>query len=175
MSLKLLELTQFAWPNLSIYFNFLCAVPRNDVIESIRFLMRPPVNHSTMLTTKPEINRSIDLKWLAASISFYFATHNCVISANNSNWTLFSDVSASCCPTLPLAARQTQLTQSLFIYIAAMTLHILLPPSFSAILFACTDHCVCVRLLLQRVSSPAGDPSTCLLMIHFTSPLINVS
>ena len=25
MSLKLLELTQFTWPNLSIYFNFLCA------------------------------------------------------------------------------------------------------------------------------------------------------
>ena len=29
--------------NLSIYFNFLCAVPRDDVIESTRFLMRPPV------------------------------------------------------------------------------------------------------------------------------------
>ena len=43
LSLKLLELTQFAWPNLSIYFNFLCAVPRDDVIESTRFLMRPPV------------------------------------------------------------------------------------------------------------------------------------
>ena len=43
VSLKLLELTQFAWPNLSIYFNFLCAVPRDDVIESTRFLMRPPV------------------------------------------------------------------------------------------------------------------------------------
>ena len=41
--LKLLELTQFAWPNLSIYFNFLCTVPRDDVIESTRFLMRPPV------------------------------------------------------------------------------------------------------------------------------------
>ena len=48
MSLKLLQLTQFAWPYLSIYFNFLCAVPRGDVIESTRFLMRPPVNHSTM-------------------------------------------------------------------------------------------------------------------------------
>ena len=43
VSLKLLELTQFAWPNLSIYFNFLSAVPRDDVIESTRFLMRPPV------------------------------------------------------------------------------------------------------------------------------------
>ena len=43
VSLKLLELTQFALPNLSIYFNFLCAVPRADVIESTRFLMRPPV------------------------------------------------------------------------------------------------------------------------------------
>ena len=42
VSLKLLELTQFAWPTLSIYFNFLCAVPRDDVIESPRFLMRPP-------------------------------------------------------------------------------------------------------------------------------------
>ena len=47
-SVKLLELTQFALPNLSIYFNFLCAVPRDDVIESTRFLMRPPVNHSTV-------------------------------------------------------------------------------------------------------------------------------
>ena len=28
---------------LSIYFNFLCAVSRDDVIESTRFLMRPPV------------------------------------------------------------------------------------------------------------------------------------
>ena len=42
-SLKSLQLTQFAWPNLSIYFNFLCAVPHDDVIESTRFLMRPPV------------------------------------------------------------------------------------------------------------------------------------
>ena len=41
--LKLLESTQFAWPNLSNYFNFLCAIPRYDVIESTRFLMRPPV------------------------------------------------------------------------------------------------------------------------------------
>ena len=29
-------------------FLFLCAVPRDDVMESTRFLMRPPVNHSTM-------------------------------------------------------------------------------------------------------------------------------
>ena len=43
VSLKLLELTQFAWPNQSIYFNFLCAVPRDDVIESTCFLMKPPV------------------------------------------------------------------------------------------------------------------------------------
>ena len=43
VSLKLLELTQFAWPNLSIYFNFLCSVPSDDVIESTRSLMRPPV------------------------------------------------------------------------------------------------------------------------------------
>ena len=43
VSLNLLELTQFAWPNLSIYFNFLCAVPRDVIIESTRFLMRPPV------------------------------------------------------------------------------------------------------------------------------------
>ena len=49
VSLKLLKLTQFAWPNLSIYFNFLCAVPCDYVIESARFLMRPPVNHSTMV------------------------------------------------------------------------------------------------------------------------------
>ena len=51
VSLKLLQSTQFVWPNLSIYFNFLCAVPRDDVIESTRFLMRPPVNHSTMVGT----------------------------------------------------------------------------------------------------------------------------
>ena len=43
VSLKLPELTQFAWPNLSIYFNFLCAVPRDDVVESARFLMRPVI------------------------------------------------------------------------------------------------------------------------------------
>ena len=49
VSLKLLELTQFTWPNLSIYFNFLCAVPRDDVIESPRFLMRPPVMRSPWL------------------------------------------------------------------------------------------------------------------------------
>ena len=43
VALNLLELTQFAWPNLSIYFNFLCTVPRGDVIKRTRFLMRPPV------------------------------------------------------------------------------------------------------------------------------------
>ena len=43
VSLKSLELTQFAWPNLLIYFNFSCAVLRDDVIESTRFLMRPRV------------------------------------------------------------------------------------------------------------------------------------
>ena len=37
LSLNLLELTQFAWPNLSIYFNFSCTIPRDDVIESPRF------------------------------------------------------------------------------------------------------------------------------------------
>ena len=43
VSLKSLELIQFAWPTLSIYFKFLCAVPSDDVIESPLFLMRPPV------------------------------------------------------------------------------------------------------------------------------------
>ena len=43
VSLKLLELTQFAWPNLSIYFNFSCVVPRDDVIKKTRFLLRPSV------------------------------------------------------------------------------------------------------------------------------------
>ena len=43
VSLKLVELNQFVWPNVSIYFNLLCAVPRDDVIEGTRFLMRPPV------------------------------------------------------------------------------------------------------------------------------------
>ena len=35
----LLEQNQFEWPNLSIYFNFLCAVPRGDVTKKTRFLM----------------------------------------------------------------------------------------------------------------------------------------
>ena len=53
VSLKFLELTQYAWPNLSIYFNFLCAVPRGDVIESTHFLMRPPkVYLSTGIPTR---------------------------------------------------------------------------------------------------------------------------
>ena len=43
VSLKLLELTEFAWPNLSVYLTFLCADLRHDVIESTRFVMRPPV------------------------------------------------------------------------------------------------------------------------------------
>ena len=54
--IKIAQLTQFAWPNLSIYFNLLCAVPRDDVIDSTRFLMRPPVNHSTMAPTEPVLN-----------------------------------------------------------------------------------------------------------------------
>ena len=49
VSFKLRELTQFAWPNPPIYFNFPSAVPRDDVIESTRFMMRPPVSfHHTM-------------------------------------------------------------------------------------------------------------------------------
>ena len=48
LKVVLLELTQFPSPNLSIYCNCSCAVPRDDVIKSPRFLMRPPVNHSTM-------------------------------------------------------------------------------------------------------------------------------
>ena len=59
VSLKLLELSQFAWPNLSIYSNFLCALPRDDVIESTRFLMRPPVNHSTMICTAPKADTDV--------------------------------------------------------------------------------------------------------------------
>ena len=35
VSLKLLELTQFAWPNLSIYFNFLFAVLRDEAIYRV--------------------------------------------------------------------------------------------------------------------------------------------
>ena len=52
VSLKLLELNQFAWPN---YSNLLCAVPRDDVIESTRFLMRPPVSfhHGTQYDLSP--------------------------------------------------------------------------------------------------------------------------
>ena len=58
VSLKLLELTHFAWPNLSIYYNFLCAVRREDVIESTRFLMRPPVNHSTIVVSPKFFQRA---------------------------------------------------------------------------------------------------------------------
>ena len=60
VSLKLLELTQFTWPNLSINFHFLWAVPRDDVIESTRFLMRAPVNHSTMIVT----NSKLFIMWM---------------------------------------------------------------------------------------------------------------
>ena len=59
--LKLLELTQFAWPNLSIYFNFLCAMPRDDVIERTRFLMRPPV--STPQCTKVCVPHAVYGSW----------------------------------------------------------------------------------------------------------------
>ena len=51
VSLKSLQLTQFAWPNLSICFNFLCVDPRDDVIETTRFLMRPPVTFNGSTTT----------------------------------------------------------------------------------------------------------------------------
>ena len=40
---------KIARPYVSIYVNFLCDVPRDDVIESTRFLMRPPVIHFTMM------------------------------------------------------------------------------------------------------------------------------
>ena len=39
--------------------NFLCAVPRYDVIEGTRFLMRPPVIHSTMVLKVSELNNSV--------------------------------------------------------------------------------------------------------------------
>ena len=42
MALNLLEVTEFASLNLSLYFNFLRAVPRCDVIKRTRFLIRPP-------------------------------------------------------------------------------------------------------------------------------------
>ena len=59
VSLKLLELTQFAWPNQSIYFNFSCAVPRDDVIESTRFLMRPPVVLLFLYRRSSRLNNSL--------------------------------------------------------------------------------------------------------------------
>ena len=58
LSLKLLELTQFARPNLSIYINFYSSVPRDDVIESTRFLMRPPVIIPPWIRV-PQCNTSI--------------------------------------------------------------------------------------------------------------------
>ena len=71
VSLNLLELTQFAWPNLSIYFNFSCAVPRDDVIESTRFLMRPPVNHPPwyILWSMKEVH--LFSKWAVVFDKFY--------------------------------------------------------------------------------------------------------
>ena len=75
VSLKFLELTHFAWPNLSIYFNFLCAVPRDDVIENAPFLMRPRViippwaePYSSMPERRrisPTINVSIQVQHLS--------------------------------------------------------------------------------------------------------------
>ena len=67
VSLKLLELAQFAWPNLSIYFNFLCAVPRDDVIESTRFLMRlpviiPPWSQPSLTTRDRELVSVLDVR-----------------------------------------------------------------------------------------------------------------
>ena len=47
--IKIAQVNSIRMTNLSIYFNFLCAIPRDDVIESTRFLIRPPVNHSTMV------------------------------------------------------------------------------------------------------------------------------
>ena len=41
--IKIARVKSIRMTKLSIYFNFLCAVPRDDVIESTRFLMRPPV------------------------------------------------------------------------------------------------------------------------------------
>ena len=84
VSLKLLELTQFAWPNLSIYFNFFCAVPCDDVIESARILMRPPVNHSTMDSTAK-------IHFLGNYVKFnkyYFITFQQIIDSlrNNNYW-----------------------------------------------------------------------------------------
>ena len=43
VALNLLELTQFSWLNLSIYFYFSCAVCCSNVMKRTRFLMRPPV------------------------------------------------------------------------------------------------------------------------------------
>ena len=94
VSLKLLELTQFAWPNQSIYFNFWCAVPRGDVIESTRFLMRPPViilpcykalttstniqnafNFSSCIHKKPLIPLIL-VKWVQITNIIAFNSHN---------------------------------------------------------------------------------------------------
>ena len=97
VSLKLLELTQFACPNLSIYFNFLCAVPRDDVIESTRFLMRPPVSHSIMTLGIP--TRVIGTRFCgdslgrvasyrSASISHFSFVWRIIIIKKCHNWML---------------------------------------------------------------------------------------
>ena len=75
VSLKVLELTQFAWQNLSIYFNFLSAVPRDDVIESTRFLMRPPViippctDHGIVASSEnpPLLSQTVPIRYLHVS------------------------------------------------------------------------------------------------------------
>ena len=41
--IKIARVNSIRMTNLTIYANFLRAVPRDDIIESTRFLMRPPV------------------------------------------------------------------------------------------------------------------------------------
>ena len=94
VSIKLFDLTRFAWPNLSICFNFLCAVPRDDVIESTRFLMRPPVIIPpwlchTMVTFNQCINILFNIR-----ISSILATP--VSNARNFSWCLFTFVRSTC-------------------------------------------------------------------------------
>ena len=70
VSLKLLELTKFAWQNLSIYFNFLSAV-----IESTRFLMRPPdiippcTDHGIVASSlnPPLLSHTVPIRYLHVS------------------------------------------------------------------------------------------------------------
>ena len=73
VSLKLLKFTQFTWPNISIYFNFLCAVPLDDVIESTRYLMRPPVIIQPWFDLSSENNFNVSVLSVNGGVRYFNA------------------------------------------------------------------------------------------------------